>query len=125
MLISDIFASKNERHGFAKEVGRFETSGENVAEMLVGMMNTMGMVNPPPASSQSSKGVTFAKKGNVYTVVLSMYNPPIKVSWTGLIRMEDLVKVIDDVAEARKKVGYMNIHQMKNGQKVVQMALAS
>ncbi len=125
MIFSNIFVSKSERHGI-REIGKFEASSDNIGDMLIGMMQTMGMSNPPVAtSSNSAKVVSFSKRGKIYTVTLSMYNPPIKVSWTGLIRMEDLVKVIDDVAEARRKIGYTNILSLKNKQKVFQLALAS
>lgn len=109
----------------SKVIGSTECTKDNVSNMLVGMLSSMGMTNPQGVQTKSSKGVKISKKGNNYTLTLSMYEPPIVISWTGNIPMDKLSEIIDRLAQDRKKIGYMNIVTLKNKVKFFQLALSN
>ncbi len=117
-------ASRIERQS-NKVIGQVECSSDSVGNMLVGMLSSMGMSNPAGVVTKSSKGVKITKKGNNYTLILSMYQPPITLSWTGNIPMDKLLEIIDKLAQDKKKIGYINLLTLKNGVKLFQLALAN
>jgi hypothetical protein len=105
-------------------IGSTDCQKESAPNMLIGMLSSMGMVNPSGLQSSSSKGVKITKRGNNYTLTLSMYQPPIVLTWTGGIPMSKLPDIIEKLIQDRKKIGYMNFVNLSKGQKSFQFALA-
>jgi len=116
------FVSKLEQQN--KIIGQLECAAESLPQMLVGMLQSMGMTNPVIISSKASKGIKITKKGNKYTLILYMFEPPLKISWTSQIPFEKLHEVIDKISSDKKNIGYMNIFNVNN-HKVFQLALAN
>jgi hypothetical protein len=89
-------------------IGSVEVPQENLASMIMGMMNSMGLVNPGAVTTTSSKAVTVTKKGNTYVITLNMYTPPITFTWTGLLPADKLAGVILKLIEDNRKINYIN-----------------
>lgn len=106
-----------------KNVGKIECSRGELPDVLIGMLQKMGMNNPSKLTVKSTKGVTVIKKGNKYVLVLNTYNPPLVLSWTGTIPLSQLLEVIDNVAKEGKKIGFINFVNVE-GTSTFQLGLA-
>lgn len=122
MSILELFVSKNEQQSNAREIGKI-TSSDNMPGILIGILNSMGMVNPKNFASSTSKAVVITKKGKSYTLTLNMYTPPIRVKWTGLLTKNKLAEILEKIAAEQKKIGYINSVKLSNGTEMFQLAL--
>jgi len=103
-------------------IGSFEATEENVSSSLTNLASQFGMSNPTNPVNSSSKGITIKKNGKKYTIILSMFNPPVILNWTTPFDIKLMNKVINDIAKQGKKIGYINIIKMNN-KEVIQIAL--
>lgn len=106
MSLLNINPSQAERG--VSSVGKIEVTGENMVDMLMGIMTSMGLTNPSNITSSSSKAVTIVKKGLSYVITLNHYDPPITFTWTGLMPTAKLAEVISKLIEDKKKINYIN-----------------
>jgi len=114
MSLLNLFNQNIEQRGVT-QIGKVEVAKEDMVNMLVGLMNSMGLVNPGSVTSASSKAVTVTKKGNTYVITLNVYNPPITFTWTGLLPTEKLAEVILKLIEDKKKINYINKVKTSDG----------
>ena len=121
MGILDSIVTKIEQQ--AKFIGKIDCTKESVSNILIGMLNSMGMVNPTGLAKRSKKGISLKKKGNLYTLTLSMYEPPLELTWTENITSQELIAKLDKMIEERKKIGAMNVFKMANGATQYQLAI--
>jgi hypothetical protein len=123
MGLLDIFQWPSESSTSSESiVGKTECNFNNLGSMFVGMANSMGLSNPAGLVGKSGKGIRLSKKGQTYTLTLTMYKPPITVSWTGVMPMDKLVEILDRLATDNKKVGYLNTFNT-SGQQFFQLAI--
>lgn len=99
-------------------IGKAEATKENLTNMLIGIMNSMGLVNPTSVTSTASKAVTIKKKGDVYVITLNHYDPPITFTWTGLLPSDKVSEVIAKLIEDKKKISYVNNLKTSKGEYV-------
>jgi len=119
MAISDIFGSRNEQHNL---IGRVDCSGEELSSVFLGLVQSMGMTNPPASTTVSKKGVTISRKGNKYTLTLEMFEPPLNVSWSDPIEISQIVEFLNKISAQNKKVGWVNTINLSDGSKFLQLA---
>ena len=122
MSILDRIAPSAESKGFTT-VGKAEATKENISEMFMGIMSSMGLVNPSAITSTSSKAVTITKKGNVFVITLNHYDPPLTFTWTGLLPTERLLEIITKLTEDKKRINYVNKVTTSKG-KFVQLGIS-
>ena len=124
MAFFDIFVSKTEQHSSVQKIGSFESSLNNIREVFISTLSSMGMSNPQSYTSSSSKAITIKKKGNKYEITLNMFKPPLIINWTGLIDINKLESVIEKLVQDKKKIGYINTFKLQNGVELFQLAVA-
>ena len=119
-----IFQNFFKPESFAKVIGNVECTGENLPNMLIGMMSSMGMANPASLPSSSTKGVKITKKGkNSYKLTLGMFNPPVEIVWTGPIDEKQIMNLVAKTIEDSKALAYVNYHNIE-GKRMFQFAIS-
>jgi|SRR5690606_31219181 len=109
------FLTPNVESRGVTQIGKVEVAKEGMVDMLTGLMNSMGLVNPGAVTNTSSKAVTITKKGNTYVITLNLYNPPITFTWTGLLPSEKLAEVIFKLIDEKKRINYINKVKTSDG----------
>lgn len=119
-----IFQNFFKPDSFSKVIGNVECSGENLPNMLIGMMSSMGMSNPSALPSKSSRGVRISKRGkNSYKITLGMFTPPVDIMWTGPLDETQIMKLVAKTIEDSKTLSYVNYHNVA-GKRVFQFAIS-
>ncbi len=113
--------SNNKKEG--KVIGSFECDKDALVETFFNMMNFMGMSNPKGVFQVSRKAVSLKRNGAKFTLTLHNFEPPIKISWTGIVSLNTLEKMLIKACEDRQKVAFVNNYIVDNTASV-QLALA-
>lgn len=116
-FLTERFDSKKE-----KNIGKISCSRLDLPDVLTGLLQKMGMANPSSLAVKSNKAVTIIRKDDKYILILNTYNPPIALSWTGTIPLNQLTEVIDNLATQKKKIGFINFVSV-DGMSSFQMGL--
>lgn len=119
MSIINILGSKNEQHNL---IGKVEADSSEVINILLGLVQSVGMANPKVKVNNSKKGVTITKVDDKYTLTLQMFEPPIEVSWSSPIEYAKVLDFLNNIAKDSKKIGWINIFSLSDGTKFLQFA---
>ena len=91
-----------------KIIGSLDTDESTLGTTVINLASQFGMSNPSAPVSSNTKGIIIRKNGKKYTVILAMFNPPVILSWTSPFNIVDINKVIIDISNKNKRIGYIN-----------------
>lgn len=123
MQILDIVASRKEQQ--KDQIGKVECTESTLVDMCLGLLSSVGMINPGQVVAHSYKGVKLTRKGDKYILTLTMFKPPLKVSWSSTHSYSKLRKLLIKSASTNKTICYMSIISSPNKAKLVQLAFAN
>jgi len=122
MLLFENLVSKKEKQK-NNSIGQIEVDSGRLSEVLVNLLTSMGMANPAAVTSHSSKAIVITKNGNKYVMVLYMYKPPLKITWSDFLTFDKLNEAIDLYIKQNKKIAFINTVSLKKNIRLVQFAL--
>jgi hypothetical protein len=121
MQFNELFATKKEQQSV---IGQVECTEESVCDMIIGILSSVGMHNPKVYVGSSSKAIVITKKGNKYTLTLSMYTPPVVVSWEAPVSYNQLKSRIETAISKSQKIAAINVITLADSSKFFQFSIA-
>lgn len=123
MNILDFLLPKNES---SKTVGSFECPAHTLSETFLGLAAKIGGVNPASITKKSTKGISVKKNANGnYLITLHAFDPEVTIEWSEQMPINELYSVLDTMTVSNKKVSFVNLLNLDQGQRLFQVAFAS
>ena len=120
MNILEIIQPKKEKNYTAK----FECTLNNLAQTFKNVTEQHGMLNPKGVVSKTTKAIQIKKINGKYIIYINLYTPPLELEWVNLNNPNSTTTILSKLADINKKIGFVNIKQLQNGNSIFQMAIA-
>lgn len=123
MQIFEVSASKKEQQ--KDQIGKVECTENSLVDICIGLLSSVGMINPGQVVAHSSKGVKLTRKGDKYILTLLMFKPPLHVTWSASHNYDKLPKLLVKASKSNETLCYISIINPADKSKLVQLAFAN